>query len=70
LLAPANTPKKTVSQLVDLFSAAMRAPETKARLIAQGQIPDVVCGADFATYLRKQYDDYGRIIREANIKAE
>jgi hypothetical protein len=27
------------------------------------------CGADFAAYLRKAYDEYGRIIREANIKA-
>jgi hypothetical protein len=29
-----------------------------------------MCGADFATLLRKQYDDFGRVIREANIKAE
>jgi hypothetical protein len=29
-----------------------------------------MCGADFATYLRKRYDENGRIIREANIKAE
>jgi hypothetical protein len=27
-------------------------------------------GADFAALLRKQFDYYGRIIREANIKAE
>jgi hypothetical protein len=27
-------------------------------------------GADFGTYLRKQYDEYGGIIREANINAE
>jgi hypothetical protein len=26
-------------------------------------------GADFATYLRKQHDDYGRCVRERNIKA-
>jgi hypothetical protein len=29
-----------------------------------------VRGADFAAFLRKQYDDYGRVIREANIKVE
>jgi hypothetical protein len=28
------------------------------------------CGAEFGALLRKQYDDYGHIIREANIKAE
>ena len=27
-------------------------------------------GADFAALLRKQYDDFGRAIREANIKAD
>jgi len=29
-----------------------------------------MCGADFGAFLRKQYDEYGRVIREANIKAE
>ena len=29
-----------------------------------------ICGADFATHLKKQSEEYGRIIREANIKAE
>ena len=27
-------------------------------------------GADFAAHIRKQYDDYGRVIGEAKIKAE
>jgi hypothetical protein len=31
--------------------------------------PVGMCGADFVVYLRKQYDEYGQIIREANIKA-
>jgi len=35
-----------------------------------GRDPVGLCGADFGGFLRKQYDDYGRIIREANIKAE
>jgi hypothetical protein len=29
-----------------------------------------LCGADFGDFIRKKYDEYGRIIREANIKAE
>jgi hypothetical protein len=35
-----------------------------------GLYPIGMCGADFAALLRKQYDDFGRVIREANIKAE
>jgi tripartite-type tricarboxylate transporter receptor subunit TctC len=38
--------------------------------LVQGQFPVGMCGADFAAHLRKQYDEYGRVIREANIKAE
>jgi tripartite-type tricarboxylate transporter receptor subunit TctC len=70
LFAPAKTPKETVSQLAEWFSAAVRAPEVKAKLAVQGLLPAVMCGTDFAAFLRKQYDDYGRVIREANIKAE
>jgi hypothetical protein len=29
-----------------------------------------MCGADFGALIRKQYDSFGRTIREANIKAE
>ncbi len=42
----------------------------KAKLVTQGLYPAGTCGADFAALLRKQYDEYGRVIREANIKAE
>jgi tripartite-type tricarboxylate transporter receptor subunit TctC len=70
LVAPAKTPKETVSQLVSWFSAAVQVPEVKAKLIAQGLFPVGTCGADFGELIRKRYDDYGRIIREANIKAE
>ena len=70
LFAPAKTPKETASQYARWFTAAMRAPEVKTKLNAQGFIPVGSCGADFAALLRKQYDHYGRIIREANIKAE
>jgi tripartite-type tricarboxylate transporter receptor subunit TctC len=70
VLAPARTPKNAVSQLADRFTAALQAPEVKRKLVAQGLYPVGMCGADFAALLRKQYDEYGRIIREANIKAE
>jgi tripartite-type tricarboxylate transporter receptor subunit TctC len=49
---------------------ALQAPETKRKLLAQALYPVGRCGADFAAHIRKQYTEYGRIIREANIKAE
>jgi len=70
LFAPAKTPKETVSQLANWFTAAMQVPEVKAKLVAQGFTPVGMCGAEFSALLRRQYEDYGRVIREANIKAE
>ena len=70
LLAPAKTPNETVSELAGWFTAAMQVPEIKAKIVAQGLYPVWMCGADFAALLSKQYDEFGRVIREANIKAE
>ena len=70
LFAPAKTPKETIFQLAGWFTAAMQAPEVKAKLVTQGFFLVGMCGADLGALLRKQYDDYGRVIRQANIKAE
>jgi tripartite-type tricarboxylate transporter receptor subunit TctC len=68
--APQKTPQGAVAQLADWFIAAMQMPEVKAKLLVPGLYPVGTCGAEFGTYLRKQYDGYGRVIRDANIKAE
>jgi tripartite-type tricarboxylate transporter receptor subunit TctC len=70
LFGPTKMPKLATSQLADGFTAAMKVPEIRAKLTAQGFIPVGSCGADFGALLRNEYDQYGRIIREANIKAE
>src|SRR5437588_666095 len=70
LFAPAKTPNGTVSELAGWFAAAMQIPEVKAKLVAQSLYPAWMCGADFAALLSKQYNEFGRVIREANIKAD
>jgi tripartite-type tricarboxylate transporter receptor subunit TctC len=70
LVAPAKTPKDTIVQIADWFTAALKAPEIKTKLAGQESYPVGLCGADFGAYIRKQYDETGRTIRDANIKAE
>jgi len=70
MLAPAMTPKEKISQLASWFTAALQAPEFRAKLAPLGLFPVGMCGADFGVLLRKQYADFGRVIREANIRAE
>jgi tripartite-type tricarboxylate transporter receptor subunit TctC len=70
VLAPAKSSQALLSELANLFIAAMQVPEVKTRLVPLGLFPVEKCGADFRAFVRKQYDDYGRVIREANIKGE
>jgi len=68
--APAGTSEDAREQLAEWFKAALLAPDVKAKLSAQGFSVAAKCGTEFAAILRKQYDDYGRIVRDAKIKAE
>jgi tripartite-type tricarboxylate transporter receptor subunit TctC len=70
VLAPAKAPQALLSELAKLFIAAMQVPEVKTKLVPLGFFPAGKCGADFGAFIRKQYDDYGRVIREANIRGE
>ena len=48
----------------------MNAPDLKPKWTLQGLTPVGNSAADFAAHLRKQSEDYARVIREANIKGE
>jgi tripartite-type tricarboxylate transporter receptor subunit TctC len=70
LLAPAKTPDRDILQLASYFTAALEAPEIKSKLVVQDSYAVSVCGADFAAFIRRQYEETGRTIREANFKAQ
>jgi tripartite-type tricarboxylate transporter receptor subunit TctC len=70
LFAPAKTPKETAAQLANWFTTALETAEIKTKLANLGLSSVGVCGDDFAAYLRQQKDEYGRAIREADIRGE
>ena len=70
VVAPAKTPKDVTDQLASWFTAALQAPESKAKLAAQYLYAGGPCGADYGTYLRDRHDEYGKLIRDANIKVQ
>ena len=69
LVAPAKTPKETVTQLIDWFRSALVAPDVKAKLVAAALYPNPICGADFDAHLQRQSDLYARLINDLNIKS-
>lgn len=70
VVAPAKTPQTTLSQVTRWFSDAIKAPEIRAKFGSLGFIPGGQCGGDFGAILRKDYDNYGRTIREAHLQMQ
>jgi tripartite-type tricarboxylate transporter receptor subunit TctC len=70
VLAPAKTSKDMISQLTNWFSTAIKVPEVNSRLKILGLFPTLQCGPDFGAHIKRQYEDYGRVIRDANIKVQ
>lgn len=70
VVAPPKTPVDVVERLSGQIKAASQAPDVQTKLAAQGLYPSGLCGADFGAHLRGQYEMYGKIIRDVNMKAE
>jgi tripartite-type tricarboxylate transporter receptor subunit TctC len=70
LLAPAGTPRAIVARLNAESVKAMAAPDIRERLAGLGGEPLSGSPEDVAVFLRKEYEQWGRVIREAGIKAE
>jgi tripartite-type tricarboxylate transporter receptor subunit TctC len=70
LVAPATTPKETLTQLTDWFTTALDARDVKAKLAMQGLYPGRMCGEEFSVFIRNRHTEFGRVIRESNFKAE
>jgi len=70
VFAVAKTPQVIVNRLNSEIIALMKEPETRDRLLAQGAEPQPGPPEDLRKYLAGEIEKWGRVIREAGIKAE
>jgi tripartite-type tricarboxylate transporter receptor subunit TctC len=70
LVVPAKTPKDVIAQEITMFRQALAAPDVQSKLTAQGYNTLGVCGDDFAAHIKRQHADYGRVVKESNIKVD
>ncbi|MGY8526394.1 Bug family tripartite tricarboxylate transporter substrate binding protein [Paracidovorax citrulli] len=70
VFAPGKTPAPVVARLNAELNKALAAPEVRQRLLRGGEVATGGSATDFANAIRAEYEDNGRIVREANIKAE
>jgi tripartite-type tricarboxylate transporter receptor subunit TctC len=62
--------QEAVSQLARWFAAEMQVPEIGAKVVTLGLYPVGSCDTDFGAHIRKQYDEFGQVIRDTNMRAE
>jgi len=65
LLAPAGTPRDIVAKLNGEIGRLMRADEVKKLIAPTGMEPDPDTPAQFAAYLKADYDKWGKVVRDS-----
>ena len=70
VLAPAGTPREIVARLNADINAILKDPEASASLVKMGFTPVGGTPEQFGQLVSSTIDKWGRVIREAKIKAE
>jgi tripartite-type tricarboxylate transporter receptor subunit TctC len=70
LFTAANTPSPVITRLNTEVSALLQEPQTRDRLLTQGAEPQPGPPADLRNHLAREIETWGKVIREAGIKAE
>ena len=70
LLAPAGTPQEIITRLNSETNTAMRAPDMKERLAAEGADPMAGSATEFAALLKTEIAKWARVVRQAGIAPE
>jgi tripartite-type tricarboxylate transporter receptor subunit TctC len=70
VMAPAGTPQPIVDKLAAALVKLLADPDTKERFDRFAMYPSPLTGAPFAARIRADYDFYGKLLAQANIKLE
>ncbi|MCX7142252.1 MAG: tripartite tricarboxylate transporter substrate binding protein [Proteobacteria bacterium] len=69
-LAPAKTPKDVIERLNRDLVKALNNPEAAALLHQQGLEPNPGSPAELARYMEREHDTWGKVVKQAGIKAQ
>ncbi len=71
LFAPAGTPQEIIDKLRTEVNAVLAQPDVAKRLIASGSgEPHITTPDEFAGMIRKDYETYGKVIKEIGLKID
>ena len=69
-LAPAKTPKEIIDRLAREIGKALANPQVVAALNKTGVEPQPMTPAEFGRYIAREYQTWGKVVKDAHIKAE
>ncbi len=69
-LAPARTPKEVVEGLSRDIARALADPKVVAALARTGVEPQPMTPEEFGKYIAREYQTWGKVVKDAHIKAE
>jgi len=68
LFAPAKTPQPIVDRLYEVTVAALKSPQMKEKLEAEGAEPVGQTPAQFRAYVQSEIEKWGKVIKAADVK--
>jgi tripartite-type tricarboxylate transporter receptor subunit TctC len=70
LFAPAGTPEPVLRKLRQEIAAILARPDVKALFVKQGAEAFPMSESQFRTFVQREYERWGRVIKQAHIKVE
>ena len=70
VMAPAGTPQPIIDRLSQEIQAFIAQPATQAKLRERGVVPVGSSARDFAQAMIDEFEMYGKVVRDAGIKAQ
>ncbi|MEQ1775433.1 MAG: tripartite tricarboxylate transporter substrate binding protein [Burkholderiales bacterium] len=70
VLAPKGTPRAMVDRINGALVQALKTPEVRQLYAAQGEEPAWTTPEEYARIVREDYERYGKVVKQAGVKAD
>jgi len=70
VVMPAGTPREIVARVYQELAAMLKAPETRQRFLAQGALASGITPEEFAGFVRREVEKWGKVAKAAKVQVD
>ena len=70
VVMPAGTPREIVARVYQELATMLKAPETRERFLAQGALASGIPPDEFAAFVRREVEKWGKVAKAANVRVD